>query len=109
MPLYFLSTLAYLWLPAALLWLVLGRKIDRTSRESFLLTLAVIYPVSVLMEYVYLHFDIWSFSEKMDPLLGPRIYGAPIEEFSFWFGVTPLLLLYYLGFERLFRGGRGDA
>lgn len=107
MPLYFISTLICFWIPAILMGLVFFPKQDDLSRKAFWLTLAIYIPLSTAMEYLCLYLDIWSFSEKKDPLLGLRIFGAPIEEFSFWFGAQPFFLFSYMGFDWLFK--RMDA
>jgi hypothetical protein len=49
------------------------------------------------MEFIYRRATkVWTFSQKTDPLLGIRLFGEPIEEFSFWNGATPFILLVYL-------------
>ena len=103
MPLYFMSTLAYFWFPSILLGLILLPKQDRSTRRAIWLTLAIFIPLTAAMEYVCLYLDIWTFSEKKDPLLGVRIFGAPVEEFSFWFGAQPFVLFSYIGFDWLLR------
>lgn len=69
LPLYFLSTLAYFWVPSAVLAAREWPRLTDARREAFGAALAVIWPMSVVMEYVYLHFQIWTFSERLDPLL----------------------------------------
>ncbi|MDE2290726.1 MAG: lycopene cyclase domain-containing protein [Elusimicrobia bacterium] len=105
LPLYFLSTLAYFWVPSAVLAAREWPRLTDARREAFGAALAVIWPMSVVMEYVYLHFQIWTFSERLDPLLGPRIHGAPIEEFCFWLGAPVFILLVYCAWRR----GRREA
>ena len=103
MPLYFLSTLIYFWIPILVMALCLWRHQDRLTRKAFWFTLAVFTLLTGAMEYVCLHLDIWSFSEELDPLLGLHIFGAPVEEFMFWFGGAPFVLFIYIGFDRKFR------
>ncbi|MFA6030344.1 MAG: lycopene cyclase domain-containing protein [Elusimicrobiota bacterium] len=102
LPLYFLSTLLYFWLPAAALAWKVYPGLDRLSRRAFWLTLAVFVPLTAAMEFVCLRLDVWTFSEAKDPLLGLRIFGAPVEEFLFWFGAQPFVLFSYLAFRRRF-------
>lgn len=102
MPLYFLTAVLYFWLPIAILAPLTLPRLDETSRRAFWLTLALFYPLAAGMEYVYLYFDVWTFSEKIDPLLGVRVYGAPIEEFVWWFGAVPFAMLVYFAFCRVF-------
>lgn len=109
MPLYFLSAIAYFWIPVLFLAPRVLPKLDPVSRRAFWLCLAIFYPLAAGMEYVYLHYDIWTFSERVDPLLGLRIYGAPIEEFVYWFGAVPFALLVYMSFCRVFPVERTPA
>jgi hypothetical protein len=101
MPIYFLSTLVYFWGPVALMARLLWPGLDPLTRKAFLITLVLFNSLAFGMEYVYLYFDVWTFSEKVDPLLGLRIFNAPVEEFCFWFGATPFALLLYLWLDRL--------
>ena len=96
MPLYFLKVLLLFWVPGLALTAGLWRGLKRPERWAFLATAAVMAGVSFVMEYVYLWADIWNFSEARDPLLGIRLWGAPIEEFVYWFGATPFVLAVYL-------------
>lgn len=110
MPRYFLSTILYFWIPVTVLGFILRTKLDPLTKKAFWITMAVLSPMTFVMEYVYLWADIWTFSEAMDPLLGIRIWGAPIEEFSFWFGAAPFILLVYLSWDRLLkRWSKKDA
>ena len=58
--------------------------------------------VLIIMEYFYIKFDVWSFSQKTDPLIGIWFWKVPIEEFVYWFGATPFCLAIYLSYKRLF-------
>ena len=95
MPLYFLTCVFLFWIPGAALCAVNWRRLDRLQRKAFGILCAVLAVVTFAMEYVYLAADIWSFSEAHYPLLGIVIMGAPIEEFTFWFGATPFVLGVY--------------
>lgn len=101
MPWYFISVLLYFWLPAVALAVWLLPKLDRLTAKAVMLTFAVLYPTSFVLEYVYLSFDLWSFSEKIDPLLGPRLFGVPVEEFFFWYGAQAFVVATYLAFHQL--------
>lgn len=96
MPRYFILTLIVFWIPNVVLFLITHDRLDPLTRRAFWITQLLMLPVTIVMEYVYLKTGIWTFSEALDPLLGVRIFGAPIEEFSFWFGGTPFMLLVYL-------------
>lgn len=101
MPRYFLSTIIYFWVPVIFLGIFLRKKLSPNSKKAFWITLLIMTPLTVIMEYVYLWTDIWTFTEELDPLLGIWIYGAPIEEFVWWLGGTPFVLLTYLLFDTL--------
>jgi lycopene cyclase domain-containing protein len=103
MPLYFLSTLVYFWAPVAALAWHLWPKLDPLTRKAFWCTMGIFYTLAFGMEYLYLYLQVWTFSEKLDPLLGIRIFNAPVEEFCFWFGATPFALFTYLGLDRMLR------
>ena len=70
----------------------------------------VFWPLTAAMEYLCLYLDIWDFSQELDPLLGIALFGAPIEEFLFWFGAPVFVLLAYFAFDRRYPApGRGVA
>lgn len=93
-------TLLVFWIPVILLWVLMRRHWDPLTKKAFWISMLIMTPATAVMEYVYLWADIWDFSEELDPLLGIRIFGAPIEEFFFWFGCAPFMLLLYLNFNR---------
>lgn len=109
MPRYFLLTLIYFWLPIVMMGFFLRNKLDKPTKKAFWITIAILLPLAFGMEYVYLYLDIWTFSEAMDPLLGIRIWSAPIEEFSFWFGGLFFLLLLYLSFDWILKKHKTNA
>jgi len=100
MPVYFLTCVLLFWIPGVALLAGLWHTRTRVQRTAFWITCMVMAIVTFGMEYVYLWADIWSFSEVHDPLLGIRIFGAPIEEFTFWFGATPFVLGLYWALQR---------
>ncbi len=100
MPLYFWKVVLLFWVPGVALMAGLWRTLSPDRRFAFWVTVALMTVVSGLMEYVYLWADIWNFSEAVDPLLGWRIFGAPVEEFVYWFGATPFVLGVYLLLRR---------
>lgn len=102
LPLYFLSVVAYFWVPVLVMGPSLLRGKDRLDRRAFWLTLLVFLPLATAMEYVYLWLDIWTFSEHFDRLLGIWFGGAPLEEFVFWYGAPPFVLLTYWALCKVF-------
>ncbi|MEA3306524.1 MAG: hypothetical protein U9Q34_01920 [Elusimicrobiota bacterium] len=75
-------------------------------KKSFWITSIVMAVALIGMEYLYLKFDVWGFSEKIDPLIGIWFGKAPIEEYVYWFGATPFCLSVYLSYKRLFERGK---
>ncbi len=102
MPVYFISYTVLFWVPSILFLIFLYRPLQTYTRKAFWLTVFIMAVVSVIMEYLYLKFDVWGFSERIDPLLGIWIWKAPIEEYVYWFGATPFCLSLYLAYCRLF-------
>jgi lycopene cyclase domain-containing protein len=92
------SVIIGFWIPIILLAITVLPKISIPLRWAFLSTCGVLIPVTVAFEYIGLWLDIWNFSEEFSKLWGVRLFGAPVEEFIFWFGATPLCLLLYLYF-----------
>ncbi len=92
------SVIIGFWIPIALLSIILLPRISRPMRNAFFATCILLIPVTVAFEYIGLKLDIWNFSEEYSKLWGLKLCGAPVEEFIFWFGATPLCLLLYLYF-----------
>lgn len=100
MPLYFLTCVLIFWVPGIALLVVNYAWLSGTQRKAFWIVCGIMAVVTFGMEYVYLWADIWSFSEAHDPLLGITFGGAPVEEFTFWFGATPFVLGVYWTAQR---------
>ncbi len=103
MPVYLITYTVLFWVPALLFAFFLLGRLPRARRKGFWAASAAMAAVSVVMEYLFLKFDVWFFSEKIDRLVGWRIGGAPVEEFVFWFGATPFCLAVYLSYAKLFK------
>lgn len=103
MHVYFLTCVLMFWVPGVALVFGLWRGRPRHEHRAFWLTCALVAVLSFGMEFVYLWADIWSFSEADDPLLGITIFGAPLEEFTYWFGASPFLLSVYWLMQRFER------
>ncbi|MFH1258830.1 MAG: hypothetical protein ABII74_03295 [Elusimicrobiota bacterium] len=103
MHLYFWTVIIIFWIPSAFLYLFLRKKLDSLTKKAFWITVLILMPVTFAAEYIYLWADIWNFSENYDPLIGISIWGAPIEEFIFWFGAPIFFTLVYLFFDYLDR------
>lgn len=101
MHLYFWTVFFLFWVPVFSLYLFLRKKLDPLTKKAFWINAIICLPISFISEYIYLWADIWNFSETYDPLIGIRLWGAPIEEFVFWFGAPPFYTLVYLLFDYL--------
>ena len=104
MPRYFILYLLCFWGPVLVLTPPLWLATDRPTKKAVAVTLFLFcWPLSFLMEYVYLWADVWDFSTAWDPLLGVRLFNAPVEEFVFWFGAPWIVLYLYLILDKLDR------
>ena len=101
MPVYFITYTALFWVPSAVFIIFLLKLFDSGLKRAFWLTTGIMGLLSIIMEYLYLKFEVWSFSEQIDPLLGLWLGPAPVEEFVFWFGATPFCLAIYLSYRKL--------
>lgn len=72
-------------------------------KKAFWAASASMAAASLLVEYFFMKYDVWFFSEKVDRLLGLWIGRAPVEEFVYWFGATPFCLAVYLCYTRLLK------
>jgi len=104
LPVYFITYSVLFWVPVVLFSLFVLRFFESKTRKAYFFSSVIMAGVLVVMEYVCLKFDVWSFSQQTDPLLGIWIGKAPIEEFVYWFGATPFCLALYLSYKRLFEG-----
>ena len=101
MPVYLLMYLVIFWIPVFILGWHIWKDLDGSLKKAFWITMAIMTVATFGMEFVYLRLNVWTFSEAIDPLLGIRLGGVPIEEFVFWFGVSPLFVFIYLNFRHL--------
>ena len=108
---YALSTVLLFWAPVIFLVAVNLRWINhRNQIVPFIHVNLFIGLTALYFEYAALGVGIWGFSEHHHKLLRTvfnnpgfpyALYGAPIEEFLFWFGATPFCILLYLSFCRI--------
>ena len=104
LPGYYLTTVLVFWLPIAALAAFSWSRLSRLDKKSFWWTNALLLVLTSIMEKIYRTTRIWTFSQDVDPLLGPKLWGEPVEEFIFWLGATPFMLLVYLTARALRRG-----
>ncbi|MFW6221788.1 MAG: hypothetical protein ACOC4C_04915 [Fibrobacterota bacterium] len=95
------------WIPVIILSVIVLPRQKQCMQKAFFATCLLLMPITIGFEYLSLYLDIWNFSEEHSSLWGYAILGAPVEEFIFWFGATPLCLLVYLFYRQLFTGRRG--
>src|SRR5437870_5004695 len=98
MPVYLLLYLGIFWVPVFLMALLHWPKMDALTKKAFWITMAILIVATTALEYLYVGLGVWSFSEKIDPLVGIWFGPVPIEEFVFWYGAAPLFLFLYLTF-----------
>lgn len=99
------SVILLFWLPSVILYFYHFHKSGFKDLKPFWITFFLLLPVTFIFEYLCLFLDIWNFSEQIDKLWGLWLWGAPIEEFVFWFGATPFCLLLYLYYRTIFTKG----
>lgn len=104
MPVYFITYTVLFWLPAAFFGFFIFRTLPPPLKKAFWAAAGLIALTTTAMEYVYLGFDVWSFSQKTDKLLGLWLGPAPIEEFVFWYGAPPFCLVVYFAYCRILGG-----
>ncbi len=68
----------------------------------FVRTFVVMSVIASFFEYAALGMNIWFFPDH-SRLLGIAFFGAPLEEFMFWWGATCFSLLVYLYYNKLQR------
>jgi hypothetical protein len=96
-PWYFITTLLIFWIPLLPLSRRSWTHLRPPEKKAFWASCALVGFLTFCMEFVYRRVaKIWTFSQEKDRLVGLRIFGEPIEEFSFWIGATPFMLLLYL-------------
>jgi len=99
---YAMSMLLLFWFPSIILFCVNAKWMIRKSwMKSFWITNFVIAVVSFYFEFACLGMKIWDFSEHHHRLVGARIFGAPLEEFMFWFGASFFCILLYIYYYRI--------
>ncbi len=98
MPVYLLLYLGIFWVPVFIMAAVHWPKMDDLSKKAFWITMGLMLVATTIMEYVYVWLGVWSFSERIDPLVGIWLGSVPIEEFVFWYGAAPLFLFLYFTF-----------
>lgn len=102
------SVIVGFWIPITLLSIFLLPGVSSSMRKAFFATCIMLVPVTVAFEYIGLALDIWNFSEEYSRLWGVKLFGAPVEEFIFWFGASPLCLLLYMYFSNA-NGGKNES
>jgi lycopene cyclase domain-containing protein len=94
----------YLLLDAALWLIALGvvrwswPRLDAGERRGAWLAAALVMVLQVGNEWLSLNvFQAWSFSQAHNRLLGVELWGAPLEEYFFWFAFAWMIPFGYAG------------
>lgn len=95
-----------LWLiTAAVMWWSWPR-LDAGQRRGAWLAAVVVMVLQVGNELLSLNvFQAWSFSPEHNRLIGFALWGAPLEEYLFWFAFAWMIPFGYAGFASLEGGG----
>jgi hypothetical protein len=114
---YWESMVVFFWIPIAILLSINSKWMSEHSLwTSFLLTCMALNIASIAVETMSLYWGIWHF-DTTNPAhsllytgeLGKKLlfltypFGAPVEEFMFYFGATPFCLLVYISYFRLIK------
>ncbi|MBN1594595.1 hypothetical protein JW933_01580 [candidate division FCPU426 bacterium] len=96
-PWYLILDLA-LWAITAVIIRWSWPRLDPVVRKCVFITVFVVMVLQVLNELLSLHvFKAWDFSEDYNRLLGINLWGAPIEEYLFWFAYAWMIPFLYSG------------
>jgi hypothetical protein len=67
-------------------------------RASAVITACIVMVLQVFNELLSLHvFHAWDFSQEHNRLVGVDLWGAPIEEYLFWFAFAWFVPFLYSG------------
>jgi len=87
-----------LWGITVVIILWVWPRLSNYWRISALLVVGLVMVLQVLNEVLSLHiFEAWTFSEAHNRLLGIILWGAPIEEYLFWFAFAWMIPFLYSG------------
>jgi hypothetical protein len=109
---YWQSMIILFWIPSAILSAMHWKWMARFKLWTpFLLTWMSLNIVSIIVEMTSLYWGIWHFNNNIHKMLyalngkNPLTYpfGAPIEEFLFYFGATPFCFMVYIYYFRLIK------
>lgn len=96
-PWYFILDLV-LWGIAAGITVWAWPRLDRRWKLSVFWTIGIVMVLQVGNELLSLHvFQAWEFSTEHNRLLGLDLWGAPVEEYLFWFAFAWAIPFLYSG------------
>ncbi len=87
MPVYFITYSVLFWVPVVLFSLFVLRFFESKTRKAYFFSSVIMAGVLVVMEYVCLKFDVWSFSQQTDPLLGIWDYNYEILNMKYFLDI----------------------
>jgi lycopene cyclase domain-containing protein len=105
---YFATLLAFFAIPAQLLAGWSWPRLDFLSKLAAIGSILSIGVCAVIMEFIGIHFDFWTFMEDADALLGIAVGDIPIEEFLFYYLALAQLVFLYMALKLRFES-RGLA
>lgn len=99
----YLSTLIVGMILPAIIALVAGFKnLDALSIKVIVLfELLFTIPVTIVIEKVMLYYNSWGFSKEHIRFIGINIFGAPVEEYVYWWCAPLLVGIVYMIMRKL--------
>lgn len=95
-PIYALLDL-FLIIIAVLLWLPLGKRLDKLSKIAALLTFLLLCFLSAGFQYLcFIRVNAWILHPENTWLLPVTILNSPLEEYLFWWAFALIMIEAYL-------------
>lgn len=57
--------------------------------------------MTLVIEKLMLYYDVWGFSNRHFRMIGLQLFGAPVEEFIYWWACPVVVALGYVSFLRV--------
>ncbi|HNY31132.1 MAG TPA: hypothetical protein PKO15_09610 [Fibrobacteria bacterium] len=73
-----------------------------TRRDVWVIVTLLVFSdvMTVVIEKLMIHFDVWGFSDRTYRLMGINFLGAPIEEFIYWWLCPVVVAFAYIAHLR---------
>ncbi len=92
---YFSTLMLFFYAPATVLLYYVWTRTDRWYRSSIVFINCIALALGIVLEFVAVHLNFWTFYTDMDPLIGLNVGDIPVEEFLFYFGANLQLTTLY--------------